>query len=606
MAGEEVTQGRDVGFILEQGDISKPPTGRPVIYATNGIISSGHYLTSMAGMRMLMSGGNAFDALVSATFAAAVVEPIASYSLGAEVVFMFHDTVTGDFLSLSGQGTVSSRATPEFFKSMGHDSIPTGPGKDAPLSFTVPGVAAACFSMLEKYGTKSVQEILSVSIEYAEKGIPNYEYMTGRLDAGDAVSQFELFPPGGLDIFFNEGEIPDPGTLLVQDSLGRTFRAMSEAADKAGPNRLAGISAAKDCFYSGDIASAISDASRNVDGILDKSDLENYEPKYSEPVGTTYLGYGVHGHSTWTQGPVLQQALNILECFDLKSMGHNSVEYIHTVTEALKLALADREAFYGDPDFASFPGDGLLSKQYASERSKEIDPMKAYPGMPSYGNPWAYSGLHGEVSPQPSYDSGGPMDLQHESGTTHITVMDAHGNMACSTPSGGAFNKSVFFPELGFAISTRSEMLNFIEGHPNVVKPGKRPRTTIINYMITKDGVPIGTIGCPGGDAQAQANLQLVLNTLLWGMNPQEAVESPRFSSLSAPNSFYPHTYLPNQLSMEDGFPEGVAEGLTGKGHQIVHAATCGMGAAVAIRNPENGVLAASADPRRASYAIGL
>ena len=606
MAGEEATQGRDVGFILEQGDISKPPTGRPVIYATNGIISSGHYLTSMAGMRMLMSGGNAFDALVSATFAAAVVEPIASYSLGAEAVFMFHDTVTGDFLSLSGQGTVSSRATPEFFKSMGHDSIPTGPGKDAPLSFTVPGVAAACFSMLEKYGTKSVQEILSVSIEYAEKGIPNYEYMTGRLDAGDAVSQFELFPPGGLDIFFNEGEIPAPGTLLVQDSLGRTFRAMSEVADKAGPNRLAGISAAKDCFYSGDIASAISDASRNVDGILDKSDLENYEPKYSEPVGTTYLGYGVHGHSTWTQGPVLQQALNILECFDLKSMGHNSVEYIHTVTEALKLALADREAFYGDPDFASVPVDGLLSKQYASERSKEIDPMKAYPGMPSYGNPWAYSGLHGEVSPQPSYDSGGPMDLQHESGTTHITVMDAHGNMACSTPSGGAFNKSVFFPELGFAISTRSEMLNFIEGHPNVVKPGKRPRTTIIHYMITKDGVPIGTIGCPGGDAQAQANLQLVLNTLLWGMNPQEAVESPRFSSLSAPNSFYPHTYLPNQLSMEDGFPEGVAEGLTGKGHQIVHAATCGMGAAVAIRNPENGVLAASADPRRASYAIGL
>ena len=606
MAGEEVTQGRDVGFILEQGDISKPPTGRPVIYATNGIISSGHYLTSMAGMRMLMSGGNAFDALVSATFAAAVVEPIASYSLGAEAVFMFHDTVTGDFLSLSGQGTVSSRATPEFFKSKGHDSIPTGPGKDAPLSFTVPGVAAACFSMLEKYGTKSVQEILSVSIEYAEKGIPNYEYMTGRLDAGDAVSQFELFPPGGLDIFFNEGEIPDPGTLLVQDSLGCTFRAMSEAADNAGPNRLAGISAAKDCFYSGDIASAISDASRNVDGILDKSDLENYEPKYSEPVGTTYLGYGVHGHSTWTQGPVLQQALNILECFDLKSMGHNSVEYIHTVTEALKLALADREAFYGDPDFASVPVDGLLSKRYASERSKEIDPMKAYPGMPSYGNPWAYSGLHGEVSPQPSYDSGGPMDLQHESGTTHITVMDAHGNMACSTPSGGAFNKTVFFPELGFAISTRSEMLNFVEGHPNVVKPGKRPRTTIINYMITKDGVPIGTIGCPGGDAQAQANLQLVLNTLLWGMNPQEAVESPRFSSLSAPNSFYPHTYLPNQLSMEDGFPEGVAEGLTGKGHQIVHAATCGMGAAVAIRNPENGVLAASADPRRASYAIGL
>ena len=606
MAGDGTTQGRDVGFILEQGDISRPPTGRPVIYASNGIISSGHYLTSMAGMRMLMSGGNAFDALVSATFAAAVVEPVASYSLGAEATFMFHDTGTGDFLSLSGQGPASLKATPEFFKSRGHDSIPTGPGADAPLSFTVPGVAAACFSMLEKYGTKSVQEVLSVSIEYAENGIPNYEYMIGRLDAGGAVGQFELFPPGGLEIFFDDGDIPDPGTLLVQKSLARTFRMMSEAADKAGPKRLDGISAAKDCFYSGDIASSISDASCRVDGILDKSDLENYEPKYSEPIGTTYMGYGVHGHSTWTQGPVLQQALNILESFDLKSMGHNSVEYVHTVTEALKLALADREAFYGDPDFASIPVDGLLSKQYAAERAKEINNLKAYPGMPDYGNPWAYSAVQGEVSPQPSYSSGGPMDLQHESGTTHITVMDGHGNIACSTPSGGAFNKSVFFPELGFAISTRSEMLNFTEGHPNVVKPGKRPRTTIINYMITQDGVPIATIGCPGGDAQAQANLQLVLNTLLWGMNPQEAVEASRFSSLSAPNSFYPHTYLPNQLSMEDGFPEEVSEGLAEKGHDIVNAATCGMGAAVAIRNPDSGVLSASADPRRASYAIGL
>ena len=271
---------------------------------------------------------------------------------------------------------------------------------------------------------------------------------TGRIDdirptASEVGKATRIEDAGGRYIEHLKRSFPNGMTL---EGMKIVADCAHGAADKVGPNRLAGISAAKDCFYSGDIASAISDASRNVDGILDKSDLENYEPKYSEPVGTTYLGYGVHGHSTWTQGPVLQQALNILECFDLKSMGHNSVEYIHTVTEALKLALADREAFYGDPDFASVPVDGLLSKQFASERSKEIDPMKAYPGMPSYGNPWAYSGLHGEVSPQPSYDSGGPMDLQHESGTTHITVMDSHGNMACSTPSGGAFNKSVFFP----------------------------------------------------------------------------------------------------------------------------------------------------------------
>ena len=160
---------RDTGFLLEQGEVSLPPTGRPVVYATNGVISSGHYLTSMAGMRMLMSGGNAFDALVSATFAAAVVEPIASYSLGAESTFMLYHRQSGDFLSLSGQGTAAGKATPEFFRSLGHESIPTGPGKFAPLSFTVPGVAAACFSLLKRYGTKTVQEVLATSIEYATR-----------------------------------------------------------------------------------------------------------------------------------------------------------------------------------------------------------------------------------------------------------------------------------------------------------------------------------------------------------------------------------------------------------------------------------------------------
>ena len=597
---------RDIGFLLEQGEVNLPPTGRPVVYATNGIISSGHYLTSMAGMRMLMSGGNAFDALVSATFAASVVEPIASYSLGAEATFMVYHEQSGDFLSLSGQGTASGKASPEFFLSQGHDSIPTGPGEYAPLSFTVPGVAAACLSLLERYGTKTVQEVLSTSIEYCERGIPNYEYMIARLDAGDSISQFELFPPGGLDIFFEDGKLPKPGTLLIQKELGRVFRNMSGAADIAGGHRKNGISAARDCFYNGDIADAIASASQRVGGILSKSDLEGYEEAYDSPVGTTYMGYGIYGHSTWTQGPVLQQALNILEQFDLKAMGHNSVEYIHLVTESLKLALSDREAFYGDPDFAAVPVDGLLSKEYGVERAQLIDHDKAFPKMPHHGNPWKYSSLEGSVSQQPTYETGGPTDLQSERGTTHVTVIDQDGNMACSTPSGGAFNKSVFFSELGFGVSTRSEMLNFTKGHPNVVEPGKRPRTTIINYMITKGGVPIATVGCPGGDAQAQANLQLVLNTLLWGMNPQEASEAPRFSSLSVPNSFYPHTYLPGQLSMEDGFSEDIKRGLKEKGHEVVYAATCGMGATVAIRDPETGVLAAGADPRRACYAIGL
>ena len=604
--GTGSSSGRDIGFLLEQGDISLPPTGRPVIYSTDSVISSGHYLTSMAGMRMLMAGGNAFDALVAATFAAAVVEPIASYSIGAECTYMLYHPQSGDFLSLSGQGTAAGKATPEFFQSKGHSSIPTGPGKDAPLSFTVPGMSSACLSLLEIYGTKTTQEVLAPAIQYALRGIPNYEYMINRLDAGESMKQFQLFPPGGMDIFYEEGSPPVPGTLLIQKSLGDVLRKMADASGASPGHRRDGIVAARKCFYSGEISEAIIDASDRVGGILTSVDLEQYEAKYANPVGTTFMGYGIYGHSTWTQGPVLQQALNILEHFDLKSMGHNSTEYVHVVVEALKLALSDREAFYGDPDFASIPIDGLLSKEYGTERALLISMDKASPGMPHFGDPWKHSAYDGSVSQQPSYATGKHSDRQHESGTTHITVADRDGNMVCATPSGGAFNKSVFFPELGFAISTRSEMLNFTEGHPNVVEPGKRPRTTIINYMITKDGSPIATVGCPGGDAQAQANLQLVLNTILWSMNPQEASEAPRFSSLSAPNSFYPHTYLPGQLSLEDGFSSDVHKGLTNKGHKVVYSATCGMGATVAMRNPDTGILATGADPRRACYAIGL
>ena len=194
--------------------------------------------------------------------------------------------------------------------------------------------------------------------------------------------------------------------------------------------------------------------------------------------------------------------------------------------------------------------------------------------------------------------------MQYEAGTTHISVVDQFGNFACATPSGGAFNKSVFFPQLGFALSTRSEMFNLVPGHPNCLEPGKRPRTTIINFMVSDNGAPIMTVGCPGGDAQAQANLQLLLNTILWGMNVQEAVEAPRFSTLSVPNSFYPHTYLQGQLALEHQVAEATANELARMGHKIVRVATCGMGGTVTRKKVGSSVLETSADPRRSCYAL--
>ena len=432
---------------MEQGNIGQQATGRPVVYGTQGVISSGHYLTSMAGMRMLLSGGNAFDAVVAAGFAAAVTEPIASYSLAAEGVFMLYHAESGDLLSLSGQGTAPRLATVDWYRSQGQDEIPTGPGPLAHLSFTVPGVVAAYLSLLERYGSKTVGEVLEPSIHYAERGIPNYEYMLERIDGPGTRSQWDEYPPGGSEVFYDEGRVPEPGSILVQKSLGLILRKLVEAESAAPGHRVDGVRAARDCFYTGEIAQLIHDCAHRVGGILGLKSLASYEAKYETPLKTSYMGHEVHGQQTWTQGAVLMQALNILENFDLRGMGHNSTAYIHTVSQAVNLAFADREAYYGDPDFVEVPVDGLLSKEYARERAALIDASRAMPELPAPGDPFKYSIMSGtaahqrEEVPTAAADGGGA-----DSGTTHISSIDRDGNMVCATPSGGSFGKSVYLP----------------------------------------------------------------------------------------------------------------------------------------------------------------
>ena len=280
---------------MEQGNTAQQTTGRPVIYGTQGVISSGHYLTSMAGMRMLLSGGNAFDAIVAAGFAAAVTEPIASYSLAAEGVFMLYHAESGALLSLSGQGTAPRLATVDWYRSQGQEEIPTGPGPLAHLSFTVPGVVAAFLSMLERYGTKTVGEVLEPSIHYAERGIPNYEYMLERIDSPGTRSQFDLYPPGGTDVFFEDGKVPAPGSLLIQNGLGAILRKLVEAESAAAGHRVDGVRAARDCFYTGDVAQIIHDCAHGVGGILGLKSLASYEAKYETPIKTSYMGHEIHG-----------------------------------------------------------------------------------------------------------------------------------------------------------------------------------------------------------------------------------------------------------------------------------------------------------------------
>ena len=386
---------------LEQSELSRPETGRPVVYGTQGVISSGHYLTSMAGMRMLLSGGNAFDAVVASGFAAAVIEPIAAYSLTAEGVFMLYHAESGQMLSLSGQGTAPGKANVDFYRSKGFENIPTGPGPDAPLSFTVPGVVAAYLSMLERFGTTTGREVVATAVHYAQFGIPMYDYMHGRLRVPASKEQFDHFPPGGTDIFFENGEPLSAGSLIVQNNLGTTLKKMAEAESAAAGHRSNGIRAARDEFYGGSIARMLIDNVERVGGVMSMEDLAGYEAKYEEPLKTTFMGHEIHGQSTWTQGIVVHQALNILEGFDLRAMGHNSPQYIHTVLEAVKLAFADREAYYGDPDFVTVPTDGLLSKQYAAERAKLVDAAKARVELPSAGDPWRFSKLEGRPTEMP-------------------------------------------------------------------------------------------------------------------------------------------------------------------------------------------------------------
>ena len=573
-------------------------TTRPVVSGTQGVVATGHPLVSMAGMRMLLAGGNAFDAAVAAGFAAAVVEPTASYTLCGECVALVHDARSGQTLALSGQGVAPALATPAFFRERGLDRIPTGPGANAHLSFTVPGAVDAYLTVLETYGTKTVGEILAPAVHYAEHGFPMYEYMHRLLAVPETQTQFDLYPPGGTAVFYPNGRVPEIGARFVQPALAATLRRLVDADVRGRGERAAGIAAARERFYRGDIAAMIGGFSERVGGLLRATDLAGFRAGLEAPLRTTFAGREILGQAAWTQGPVLMQALGMLAGFDLRAMGHNSTRYIHVITEALKLAFADRERHYGDA--ASVPVAGLLAPAYARERAALIRMDRAAPALPPPGHPDGRGG-----APVPSARAtGAAAATAAADGTTHIAAIDSDGNMICLTPSGGVFRKSVFAPELGCTLSTRSEMFVLDEGHPNVLAPGKRPRTTLVSYLICDNGVPAITVGCPGGDDQAQADLQLVLNLLVFGMNPQQAVEAPRFSTQTLVNSFYPRVYRPGQLNVEPGIPASTRAELSALGHTVSEIGACGIGAVVTRRDPATGVLSAGADPRRPTYAL--
>jgi len=397
--------------------------------------------------------------------------------------------------------------------------------------------------------------------------------------------------------------VPEVGELFVQPAIGGTLRRLVEADTKSRGHRTAGIAAARERFYRGDVAATIGAFSERVGGLLRASDLAGYRARFEAPLRTTFAGREILGQSAWTQGPVLMQALGMLATFDLRALGHNSARYIHVVAEALKLAFADREQFYGDREDALTSIGDLLVPAYLKERAALIRSDRAAAEAPAPGDPRQRGGAVRGTGATAGVRASG-VSATAADGTTHIAAIDREGSMICLTPSGGVFRKSAFAPELGCTLSTRSEMFVLEDDHPNGLVPGKRPRTTLVSYLICEGGVPTMTVGCPGGDDQSQADLQLVLNVLVFGMNPQQAVEAPRFSTQTLVNSFYPRVYRPGQLNVEPGIPERTRAELRALGHEVTEIGACGIGAVVTRRDPQTGVLSAGADPRRPTYAL--
>ena len=578
---------------------------RPLVMGRNGVVVSGHHLASNAGLDILKKGGNAVDAGVATVFAQAVVE-FDRFGFGGEVPILIHLGDEKRVVAINGHGPAPMKASIDWFEQRGIDAI----AGDCFLPAVVPAVLDSLALALDEHGKLSLGEVLAPAIELAEKGFPAYEPFLGRVR--DVASRMDRDWPSSAKIFLPGGAVPQVGDILVQADLAKTFRRLVAAEDAAkSAGRSAGIQAARDLFYRGDIAREIVDFQSKFEctdqtgatstGLLATDDFANYRAQVEEPAKTKYRGYDVYKVGFWSQGPVLLQALNILEGFDLRSQKHNSPEYVHLLTEAMKLAYADREWYYADPDFVGVPEEGLLSKAYAAERRKLIDMEAAYIGLRP-GNPYPFH-------PKEMAHAAIPESIEFRPdppGTTGTRVADSEGNVFSATPSGGWFPTSPIIEGLGFVLGTRGQAFWLDRDQANGLEPGKKPRTTLTPTLVTKDGESVMAWGTPGGDAQDQVNLQVMLNVVEFGMDMQTAIEAPLFQILDFPPSFFPKRGRPGLTSYETRIPGETITKLGEMGHTMRPVGEWAIGDATALKaDLRRGVLFGAAGPRRnKSYAV--
>jgi gamma-glutamyltranspeptidase/glutathione hydrolase len=521
-------------------------------------------------------------------------------------------------IAVNGQGPAPRAATINWFEEHGYDLIPP----DGFLPAVVPSAFDTWIKALDEFGTMTLEEVLEPAIELAAKGFPAYPELRRSLtepnqQVGYSIigSKVESRPmsvaerflkewPSSAEIFLVDRQVPQVGQVTRNPEWARTFEQVVKVEKEARKNgREAGLQAARDYFYLGPIAEETINFmqtfkcrdiySKEHHGLLSLKDMANYHARFEEPITVKYRGYDVYKCGPWTQGPVLLQQLNLLEGFDLRQMGHNTVDYVHTWVECAKLAFADREQYYADPDYVKVPLDRLLSKEYADRRRTLIDQD------------------HASMELRPGGMA--PVKLKSENGrrsggdTVHLEAVDRFGNMISATPSGAWISTSPIIPGLGFCMNTRGQMFHLDPGHVERLEPGKKPSTTLSPSLVMKEGEPYLTFGTPGADQQDQWTLQFFLNHVDFGMDIQLALDKPTVHSTHFPGSFWPHAAHPGVMHAEPEISEEVILGLKKKGHKVIVDPPWSHGRCLAIQyDVSTSVMCGGASPRgMKAYAIG-
>ncbi len=568
---------------------------RLTIMGTRHVAAAGHYLAAHAAFEILEAGGNAIDAGVAAGITIGVVQTD-KVNFGGVAPMIIHTAKDKKVHCIDGLGVWPKLITPDYFQQRHGGKIPPGVER-----CVVPAAPDAWITALSNYGTMSFGEVASAAIRFASKGFPVYGLLSQFIETHR--KDYQRWPSSAR-VFLPKGRVPQVGEVFVQSELGRTLQFLADEERKVArkQGRKAGLKAARDAFYKGDIAREVCKFIEKEGGLMRFNDFADFSVKLEPTVRTRFEGIDLHACGPWSQGPALPMTLNILKGYDLRAMGHNSADYIHLLTEATKLAMSDRHNYFGDPNFVKVPMAGLMSEKYAAWQRTRIRMKAACPDMPRGGDPKTLTTIDNRsMSPAKGKGEPGPGD------TSYLCVIDKHGNAMSCTPSDGS-DQTPIIPGVGILCSGRGTQSWSDPSHPSSVAPGKRPRLTPNPALAFKNGKAYMPFGTPGGDVQTQAMLQVFLNVNVFGMSAQDAIEAPRFSTYSYPGSFEPHAYFPGRLYLESRIEKSVTDKLAARGHDVREwpAFTWLAGAVCTIVNDhKNGVMHGGADLRRPAYVLG-